>query len=81
MRFHAGMEPPLPLLLDELVDERLDLEDMWGNTAERLGAAVAAVGIPNASHTADLLADRNVMRLHTAQAAWREVLGELGWQR
>src|SRR5438105_2714177 len=28
----------------------------------------------------DLLGDRNVMRSHTAQAAWREVLGELGWQ-
>ena len=35
---------------------------------------------PSASHIADLLGDRNVMRTHTAQAAWREVLGELGWQ-
>ena len=35
---------------------------------------------PSASHIADLLGDRNVMRSHTAQAAWREVLGELGWQ-
>jgi hypothetical protein len=29
---------------------------------------------------ADLLGDRNVMRSRTARAAWREVLGELGWQ-
>jgi hypothetical protein len=36
---------------------------------------------PSASHIADLLGDRNVMRSHTAQAAWREVLDELGWQR
>jgi TniQ len=35
---------------------------------------------PSASHIADLLGDRNVMRSHTALAAWREVLGELGWQ-
>jgi hypothetical protein len=35
---------------------------------------------PSASHIADVLGDRNVMRSHTAQAVWREVLGELGWQ-
>ena len=35
---------------------------------------------PSASPISDLLGDRNVMRSHTAQAAWREVLGELGWQ-
>ena len=35
---------------------------------------------PSAGHIADVLGDRNVMRSHTAQAAWREVLGELGWQ-
>src|SRR6266540_1963654 len=37
---------------------------------------------PSASHIADLLGDRNVMRSHTAQAAWREVLSDLlGWDR
>jgi hypothetical protein len=35
---------------------------------------------PSASHIAHLLGERNVMRSHTAQAAWREALGELGWQ-
>jgi len=35
---------------------------------------------PSASHIADVLGDRNVMRPHTAQAVWREVLRELGWQ-
>jgi hypothetical protein len=35
---------------------------------------------PSASHIADVLGDRNVMRSHTAQTAWSEVLGELGWQ-
>src|SRR5260370_1290957 len=36
---------------------------------------------PSPSHIADLLGDRNVMRSHTAQAAWREVLSDLGWNR
>ena len=36
---------------------------------------------PSASHIADLLGDRNVMRSHTAQAVWREILSELGWDR
>ena len=42
--------------------------------------ALTHTAYPSASHIADLLGDRNVMRSHTAQAAWREVLGELGWQ-
>jgi hypothetical protein len=36
---------------------------------------------PSASHIADLLGDRNVMRSHTAQAAWHEVLSDLGCER
>jgi hypothetical protein len=36
---------------------------------------------PSASHIADLLGDRNVMRSHIAQAVWREVLSDLGWDR
>jgi hypothetical protein len=36
---------------------------------------------PSASHIADVLDDRNVMRSHTAQAVWREVLRDLGWSR
>ena len=36
---------------------------------------------PSASHIADVLGDRNVMRSHTAQAVWREVLSDLGWNR
>jgi hypothetical protein len=35
----------------------------------------------SASHVADLLGDRNVMRSHTAQAVWREVLSDLGRDR
>jgi hypothetical protein len=36
---------------------------------------------PSANHIADLLGDRNVMRAHTAQPEWREVLSDLGWNR
>jgi hypothetical protein len=36
---------------------------------------------PSASRIAELLSDHNVMRSRTARAAWREVLGELAWQR
>jgi hypothetical protein len=36
---------------------------------------------PSASHIADVLGDRNVMRSHTAQAVWREVLTDLSWNR
>ena len=36
---------------------------------------------PSASHIADVLGDRNVMRSHTAKAVWREVLRDLGWNR
>lgn len=35
---------------------------------------------PSASRIADILSDRNLRRSRTAKP-WREVLGELGWQR
>ena len=49
VRFHPGTAPPLPTSLDELVDQRVDLAGLWGNTAERLGAAVAAAAGPDAA--------------------------------
>jgi hypothetical protein len=48
------------------------------------GAAIALTqrGLyPSATHIADFLGDRNVMPSHTAQAVWREVLSDLGWDR
>lgn len=42
MRFHPGTTPPLPTVVEELVDERLSLGDLWGGTAERLAEAMAA---------------------------------------
>lgn len=47
VRFHPGMAPPLPTVLDDLVDARVGLHELWGGTAERLGEAVAAAPGPN----------------------------------
>jgi hypothetical protein len=57
----------------------------WSGTRETVRDAAIALthrGLyPSASYIADLLGDRNVMRSHTAQAVWREVLSDLGWDR
>jgi AraC-like DNA-binding protein len=49
VRFHPGTAPPFPSVLDDLVDERVGLEDLWGSTAERLGELVAAAPRPEAA--------------------------------
>jgi AraC-like DNA-binding protein len=49
VRFHPGTAPPFPTVLDDLVDERVGLEELWGSTAERLGEAVAAASGPQAA--------------------------------
>jgi AraC-like DNA-binding protein len=46
VRFQPGMAPPVPEVLDDLVDERVRLAELWGGTAERLGEAVAAAAAP-----------------------------------
>ncbi|HEX7131825.1 MAG TPA: DUF6597 domain-containing transcriptional factor [Iamia sp.] len=49
VRFHPGMAPPFPTALDDLVDERLSLGDLWGSSADRLGEAVADASCPEAA--------------------------------
>jgi AraC-like DNA-binding protein len=49
VRFHPGMAPPLPTVLDDLVDERLSLEELWGSTADRLGESMSNASCPNAA--------------------------------
>ncbi|PRY59998.1 helix-turn-helix domain-containing protein [Glycomyces artemisiae] len=46
VRFHPGTAPPLPEVLDDLVDQRIDLTSLWGATAERLAEETA--GAPTA---------------------------------
>lgn len=41
VRFLPGMAPPLPTMLDELVDQRLGLAELWIHDADRLVEAMA----------------------------------------
>lgn len=46
VRFHPGAAPPLPTVLDDLVDQRLDLAELWGSLVDRLVEALAGAGTP-----------------------------------
>ncbi|MFJ7210592.1 DUF6597 domain-containing transcriptional factor [Amycolatopsis sp. NPDC098790] len=45
VRYRPGAAPPLPVPLDELVDQHVDLADLWGDAAGRLAAAGTLAGI------------------------------------
>jgi AraC-like DNA-binding protein len=44
VRFRPGTAPPLPVALDDLVDQRLGLAELWGSAGYRLVAAMAEAG-------------------------------------
>ncbi len=46
VRFLPGTAPSLPTVLDDLVDQRLGLADLWGTTVDRLVEAMAGAGTP-----------------------------------
>ncbi|WP_328993335.1 helix-turn-helix domain-containing protein [Kribbella sp. NBC_01245] len=46
VRFHPGTAPPLPTVLDDLVNQRLGLGDLWRSSADRLVEAMALAGTP-----------------------------------
>jgi len=46
VRFHPGAAPPLPTVLDDLVDERPGLAELWGSPADRLVEAMALAATP-----------------------------------
>ncbi|WP_433472130.1 DUF6597 domain-containing transcriptional factor [Spirillospora sp. CA-142024] len=46
VRFQPGTAPPLPTVLDDLVDQRLGLADLWGSPVDRLVEAMARAGTP-----------------------------------
>jgi AraC-like DNA-binding protein len=52
VRFHPGTAPPLPTVLDDLVDQRLDLNDLWGTAVDRLEEAMARAETPERALTA-----------------------------
>jgi AraC-like DNA-binding protein len=46
VRFLPGTAPPLPTVLDDLVDQRLSLAELWGSSVDRLVAAMALAATP-----------------------------------
>jgi AraC-like DNA-binding protein len=46
VRFQPGTAPPLPAVLDDLVDQRLGLTDLWGRPADRLVEVMAGAETP-----------------------------------
>lgn len=46
VRFQPGTAPPLPAVLDDLVDQRLSLAELWGRSADRLVEAMARAETP-----------------------------------
>jgi AraC-like DNA-binding protein len=46
VRFHPGTAPPLPTVLDDMVDQRLRLTELWGSSVDRLMEAMAQAGTP-----------------------------------
>lgn len=63
-RFHPGMAPPFPVVLDDLVDERVGLVEVWGRSVDRLGEAMADA--PEAEVALDLLQAHLVQAFRTA---------------
>jgi AraC-like DNA-binding protein len=51
VRFQPGAAPPLPAVLDDLVDQRVGLAELWGSTADRLVEAMAGAGTPERALT------------------------------
>jgi AraC-like DNA-binding protein len=46
VRFQPGTAPPLPTVLDDLVDQRLGLTELWGRSVDRLEEAMSRAGTP-----------------------------------
>jgi AraC-like DNA-binding protein len=46
VRFQPGAAPPLPAVLDDLVDQRLGLAELWGSPVGRLAEAMARAETP-----------------------------------
>lgn len=67
VRFNPGMAPPFPMVLDDLVDERLSLGELWGTSADRLGEGVANASGPEAA--LDLLETELLKTLRKARRA------------
>jgi AraC-like DNA-binding protein len=46
VRFQPGTAPPLPTVLDDLVDHRVGLAELWGSSVDRIVDAMAGAAAP-----------------------------------
>ncbi|NEE01072.1 DUF6597 domain-containing transcriptional factor [Phytoactinopolyspora halotolerans] len=46
VRFHPGAAPPIPTTLDDLVDQRLRLTELWGSSVDHLAEVMAGAETP-----------------------------------
>jgi len=67
VRFRPGAAPPLPVPLEELVDQRVPLADLWGGMAERLVDEIAVAETPD--RAVPVLEAFLLQRFRVAQAA------------
>lgn len=64
LRFHPGTPPPLPTPLDDLVDQRVDLADLWGGWVDELSDRTALARTPE--HALRLLEEHLLRELRRA---------------
>ena len=73
VRFRPGSAPSFPTVLDDLVDERVSLRDVWGSTVDRLGAEIADAPGPEAA--LDLL-QAHLLRAYRSAGRVDPLVGE-----
>jgi AraC-like DNA-binding protein len=73
VRFQPGTAPPLPTVLNELVDQRLGLAQLWGRSVDRLVEAMAGAGTPE---RALMLLQAHLLREFRSVACVDSLVGE-----
>jgi AraC-like DNA-binding protein len=73
VRFRPGTAPPLPTVLDDLVDQRLSLADLWGRAVDRLVETMAVAVTPE---RALLLLQAHLLREYRGTARVDPLVGE-----
>lgn len=73
VRFFPGAAPALPTVLDDLVDQRIGLPDLWGSVADRLAAEMAGAG--TAERALHLL-QRHLLREYRTSVRVDPLVGE-----
>ncbi|GAA4461406.1 helix-turn-helix domain-containing protein [Phytohabitans houttuyneae] len=73
VRFQPGTPPPLPAVLDDLVDQRLSLAELWGLSVDRLVEAMARAATPE---RALMLLQGHLLREYRVAVPVDPVVGE-----